>query len=311
MSTFLCEVVLGDNRMSYVTQAHKSVHTKHFTIIHNDLIQKSKLSSSATFLLIYLISFDESWVFYDTAIMERMGCKTDKLKSLFSELRKAGYVKTVSIPGPKGTFLGRKRIFASEPIFFLENQEKASNSNTLAPSPKVGFSPCSVKPDTRVKPTLINKNKYSINKKKNLNNNNNRDSVVVSDMSYIEGGSQMDELIAIGLSRKVTIEIIKAHSITRIAEAILDSTHPKVRDRSAHIVSFLTEGWSLRSTKKPEMTEDEIEAQRKATREQDIANEKANIERMNKQRADRAARMASGQLVFPAWLKKGKRGSSC
>ena len=62
-------------------------------------------------------------------------------------------------------------------------------------------------------------------------------------------GCKMDELIALGMSRKVSIETIKEYSITRIAEAILDSTNPKVRDRAGHIVSFLKEGWSLRSSK--------------------------------------------------------------
>ncbi len=146
--------------MSFVTEAHASVHQKDFTMVKNFLIQKANVSASAAFLLIYLISFPQDWVFHDSAIMERMGCKIDKLRDLFSELRVAGYVKTIAIPGPSGTYVGRKRIFASEPIFFLENQsKKPSNPRPVRVSPKVGFSRTSVKPERREKPTLYTNTK--------------------------------------------------------------------------------------------------------------------------------------------------------
>jgi hypothetical protein len=75
-------------------------------------------------------------------------------------------------------------------------------------------------------------------------NKNNNSLVVVNGIT--EENKQMDELVELGMGKKRAVEIIKGHSITRIAEAILDSKNPSVKNRAGYIVYFLTSGRSLR-----------------------------------------------------------------
>lgn len=121
-----------------VTQPHPSVYQNGYSITPNDLINNSELSTCARILLLHLLSCPpkknngENWTFHDSVMCKVVNCGQDKLKKLFRELRNAGYVRTTTIQNEKGIFLGKRRQFASTPIFKLQDAlktEKKSNKN--------------------------------------------------------------------------------------------------------------------------------------------------------------------------------------
>ena len=114
-----------------IIEAHESVHNEPFTIVYNELIQQSKLSPMATFLIIYLTSYPKDWVFHDSVIMKRMDCGIDKLKDLFKELKLAGYTKQVPIRGAGGKMIGSPGLFTA--VEGLKNRVGRSGGCALAP----------------------------------------------------------------------------------------------------------------------------------------------------------------------------------
>ena len=109
-----------------VTRTEPSKGIVGYTCIPNKLTADISLSPTARFLLTYMLSqHPTKWVFHDSNLCAQMHCKQGKLKLLFAELRKAGYVKIVPIKTKTG-FSGSKRIFSNIPEYLtIENPESA------------------------------------------------------------------------------------------------------------------------------------------------------------------------------------------
>lgn len=104
------------------TVAHPSMLERDFSQIRNSIIEHPTLSMEARCLLTYLISKAHlpNWTFHDNVILGCMRCGVSKLKSMFKELRAAGYVRRVPIKDKSGNFVGSKREFSDQPIFLSE-----------------------------------------------------------------------------------------------------------------------------------------------------------------------------------------------
>ncbi len=101
-----------------ISELSPKARRKDWFPIYNALVDNFTLSNQAIFLLIFIIRQSPTkFVLRDSYLRRRMDCQQKKLERLIRELRQAGYVRNVSIPGENGKFSGSKRIFSDIPEF--------------------------------------------------------------------------------------------------------------------------------------------------------------------------------------------------
>jgi hypothetical protein len=212
--------------MSDPIQAHASVHHIGFTPIPTHLLQQPPFSMEAGFLLFHLLSAKQGWKFYDTKLCELFNIGREKLQRLFRELKETGYYRSIPITKLDGTFSGRRREFARDPIFL----------NPCEPN-KIKASTESLKNRLSANPALFN-NTRSVNNTntntdlnlKNNNNSNTREDIVVSEMNDCDK-KLVSELINIGFKEKDALKQMRSYSSDKIKEKI--SFMPK-GEKTAH-----------------------------------------------------------------------------
>jgi predicted transcriptional regulator len=81
-------------------------HTKHFTIILNEVLQTNEMSARAKGLYAYLISLPDDWKIYKTELTRHFTEGRDALDSAFKELEQAGYIEKAQRRNTEGQFAG-------------------------------------------------------------------------------------------------------------------------------------------------------------------------------------------------------------
>jgi hypothetical protein len=81
-------------------------HTKHFTIILNEVLQTDEMSARAKGLYAYLISLPDDWKIYKTELTRHFTEGRDALDSAFKELERAGYIEKAQRRNTEGQFAG-------------------------------------------------------------------------------------------------------------------------------------------------------------------------------------------------------------
>ncbi len=142
-----------------VIQASISVHKEiYYARTHADLVENLDVSPEAIFLLTYLCKQSENWVVPQSKLKLRMRCGRTKLERLFSELRKAGYVKYEKIRAKDGTITGTRRLFSRTPEYLSEQlTTKTPISGVMDPHRGSSFlGSRQLEPITNIKTTSTN-----------------------------------------------------------------------------------------------------------------------------------------------------------
>lgn len=106
-----------------VKQEEKCIFRKHssankaVTIIQTHLIQNTKISPMARFIICYLISLPDDWVVNYVHLGAELRCKKDKVSSLMDELIELGYVKRTPRRLSNGRVHGYITEYSDSPVF--------------------------------------------------------------------------------------------------------------------------------------------------------------------------------------------------
>lgn len=83
---------------------YRTKKLKNYTQIDNNIIKNKDLSCNAFKVLIYLLSFSDSWKFNKTKILNDLGFNEKKLDNVFKELKNNGYLETIKERKDDGTY---------------------------------------------------------------------------------------------------------------------------------------------------------------------------------------------------------------
>ncbi len=109
---------------------------RRYAAIPNAAMRDKSLSAEARGTLAYLMTFSDEWRFIRDVICADMGFGKDKFQRVMGELREAGYVDLVSIPGEGGHFAGTEWIIRDDPTESRKNPLSAdSRENRLPENP--------------------------------------------------------------------------------------------------------------------------------------------------------------------------------
>lgn len=234
-----------------LTMADDCVHEYNYTQVCNKLIDNKKLSPLSKYLLIYLIKQKRGYVFHDHCLMKEMRVGVAKLKTLFSELRNEGYVKTVTIPGEKGQFKGKMRLFAKTPIYLTENKGDPKNEPEISKklelvddSPKVQLPNVRLTDRSAIDPCI--KNTDLVKKTKINKNNKQEETMQASELSDPVVVSLIDLMIEKGLARKRAEGLMLSYGKERVREVLEQLDLAKPSNEAAWIVVALRDGYRFR-----------------------------------------------------------------
>ena len=92
--------------MSNRTKIIRSVDStpNHFTPLSNKLLQDNKLSLDTRGLLAFIISLPPDWVVYKENIQKQLGFGRKKMDRIWSEAKKAGYLRVEKFRQTDGTW---------------------------------------------------------------------------------------------------------------------------------------------------------------------------------------------------------------
>jgi hypothetical protein len=83
--------------MNHKTQIIRKKSADNYTIIHNEILQRTDISWKAKGILVYILSLPDDWVIYLEEVMEHATDGRDSFRAGWNELRNKGYVKRYPI----------------------------------------------------------------------------------------------------------------------------------------------------------------------------------------------------------------------
>lgn len=83
---------------------HRDGHEDNFTVLNNAAIEDKNISAEAFRLLVFMLSCADTWQFSLKGLAVRLGIPERTLSSRITELRHAGYLKTVWSTNANGRF---------------------------------------------------------------------------------------------------------------------------------------------------------------------------------------------------------------
>lgn len=240
-----CNVVdLKD--VSQPLEASVTVHRIPFTMVNRELIQKSGLSVSARMLIIYLISFDKGWTFYDELIQKDLMVGRDKLVRMYKELTDAGYMKRVFIR-VEGRMCGSKRVFSSQPEFKIS---RTTENPYVGEFPELRGFQGPGNPVTR-KPAAKYNNSNKINR--SLNKTTTTDASTIEESVVVSLGEKQMELVeqlkSNGISTKDAIDWVRIYGDARIIEVLEYVKAKEMTSPGGYIRDCIVKEWKISKQK--------------------------------------------------------------
>lgn len=106
-----------------------------FSAIPNAVIRDVSISADARLMLCYIMSCNESWVFYRTQSMQILGCGKDKYQRIVRELKVAGYLAIRPKRKANGQVDGQEWEVFDEPHSQDVGEQAGNTAQDVVPGP--------------------------------------------------------------------------------------------------------------------------------------------------------------------------------
>lgn len=83
-----------DRKFLNTTQYHRVEKHSNFTVISNELIKDSRISTESRLIMIYILSKPDKWIINQKEIMNTLNIKKYSCNKAFKELKEFGYIKS-------------------------------------------------------------------------------------------------------------------------------------------------------------------------------------------------------------------------